>query len=102
MLRNLAHFRLHAHNLRIETSFWQEHTSYCDRRNSAHLFSDFPSTQTTFKDELDTFYFSQASSEDVFHSLQKQINETDHFIAGVMVIFVPPAQSSRTSSRRLG
>eukprot|EP00983_Pelagomonas_calceolata_P087096 1156883-Pelagomonas_calceolata.AAC.4 len=31
MLRNIAHFCLHAHTLRVESSLWQEHTSDCDR-----------------------------------------------------------------------
>ena len=31
MLRNISRFHLHAHNLRVETSLWQEHTSVCDK-----------------------------------------------------------------------
>ena len=81
MLRNIPRFRLHAHNLRVETPLWQEHTSVCDkcdggelqdekdavflcscgpmcsfRKTFEHLFSGFPSAHRVLKDEIGASY----------------------------------------------
>eukprot|EP00983_Pelagomonas_calceolata_P086859 1156845-Pelagomonas_calceolata.AAC.8 len=95
-----AQFHLHAHlENHLETSLRQEHTSKCDkcdqgglqddkhavllcsynpayslRRIFAHMISDFTSMHGIFLDELSTR--TSLSSEDVFHFLQKQTNET--------------------------
>eukprot|EP00983_Pelagomonas_calceolata_P022767 716952-Pelagomonas_calceolata.AAC.4 len=37
MLRNIAHFCLHAHTLRVEASLRQEHTSACNRCDQGGL-----------------------------------------------------------------
>eukprot|EP00983_Pelagomonas_calceolata_P037847 1136542-Pelagomonas_calceolata.AAC.2 len=52
-----------------------------------HKFVDFPSTHRLFLDESDAFYYSQASSEDASHFLQKQTCETNRFISELMDIF---------------
>jgi len=38
-------------------------------------------------DDSGTFYYSQASSEDAIHFLQKQTNDTYRFISDLMDIF---------------
>eukprot|EP00983_Pelagomonas_calceolata_P023081 727000-Pelagomonas_calceolata.AAC.1 len=100
MLRTIARSCLHAHTMRIETALWQEHTSECDRcdqgglqnekhavflcscdpvcsltRTLAHLSSDFPSTHRVFPSKSGTLHYTEASSKDVFHSLQKETSE---------------------------
>eukprot|EP00983_Pelagomonas_calceolata_P073689 1152230-Pelagomonas_calceolata.AAC.3 len=37
MLRNIARLHKHAHNLRVETSLWQEQTSACERCDQGEL-----------------------------------------------------------------
>eukprot|EP00983_Pelagomonas_calceolata_P010081 327780-Pelagomonas_calceolata.AAC.4 len=106
MLGNIARFCLHAYTLSVETTLWQEHTSECDRCDQgglqderhalflcscnpmrllrgilAHMFSDFPSTYRIFLDESGAVKYTQASSEDIFHLLQKQIYEIYCFIS---------------------
>eukprot|EP00983_Pelagomonas_calceolata_P042587 1138559-Pelagomonas_calceolata.AAC.1 len=53
----------------------------CSHRTFAHLFPDFPSYHRTFLNESGAFYHTQASSEDVFHFLQKQTDGTQQFIS---------------------
>eukprot|EP00983_Pelagomonas_calceolata_P028359 888331-Pelagomonas_calceolata.AAC.1 len=46
-LKNIAHLRLHAHILRVETSLWQDHTSACARCEQGGLQDSRKQTNET-------------------------------------------------------
>eukprot|EP00983_Pelagomonas_calceolata_P083578 1156188-Pelagomonas_calceolata.AAC.1 len=61
----------------------------------AQLFSDSPPSHKNFLDESGAFFYSQASSEDVFHFLQKQANDIYRFISEFMGIFCAVEQAEQ-------
>jgi len=98
--RNVARFKLHSHALLVETRSWEHHDGNCDkcglqaiqdekhalflcpcmqmcslRLHFADLFHDLSQAHKITVNQTGAFYFSQASSEDVFNFFQKQTND---------------------------
>jgi len=112
--RNVAHFRLRSHALRVETRSWEHHDGTCDKcglqaiQHEKHAFSlcpcmqmcssrlqfadfklfhDLPLAHKSTVNQTGAFYFSQACSEDVFNFFQKQTNDS-HLISELMDVFL--------------